>query len=72
MTFKPTACRQMEARNRNRKVLGENVEMKAFRPTDWPVGACFVPILCKVFAPEEKRPPRQYHEPHDPETGEIR
>lgn len=63
----------------HRKVFAENIGMAEFRPSDWPAGTCHVPILGKVFAPDEtetkkeastltrlkktREPARPFHEP---------
>lgn len=49
----------MQKKYADRKVLAENIERDGFRPTDWPIGACFVPLLGKVFAPEEAKPEKK-------------
>lgn len=51
--FVPPAVAMMRKKYEGRRVLAENVEQGAFKPTDWPPGTCFVPILGKVFAADE-------------------
>jgi hypothetical protein len=51
--FVPPAVAMMRKKYEGRRVLAENVEMGAFKPTEWPPGTCYVPILGKVFAPDE-------------------
>lgn len=50
---RPPMVALMAKKYEGRRVLAENVEIGAFKPTDWPPGTCFVPILGKVFAPDE-------------------
>lgn len=55
---------QMAKKFANRKVLSDNLGVfAAFQPSHWPPGAVYVPLLGKVFAPQETAPPRPYHEP---------
>jgi hypothetical protein len=50
---RPPMVALMAKKYEGRRVLAENVEMGAFKPTEWPPGTCYVPILGKVFAPDE-------------------
>lgn len=50
---KPPMVALMTKKYAHRKVLAENIAMGDFRPSDWPAGVCFVPILGKVFAADE-------------------
>jgi hypothetical protein len=50
---RPPMVALMQKKYSHRRVLAENVEMGAFKPTEWPPGTCYVPILGKVFAPDE-------------------
>ncbi|QIG68248.1 hypothetical protein EVB56_057 [Rhizobium phage RHph_Y1_10] len=56
---KPPMVALMQKKYADRKVLAENIDRDGFRPVDWPVGACFVPLLGKVFAAEEAKPAKK-------------
>ncbi len=48
---RPPIVAMMEKKYAHRKVLASNID--TFNPEEWPAGTCFVPILGKVFAPDE-------------------
>jgi hypothetical protein len=54
MTYKPRMYVEMEKKWRDRRVIGENIDIGSFRPKEWPVGSIYVPILGKVFEGEKK------------------
>lgn len=48
---RPPMVAMMAKKYAHRKVLADNVS--EFKPDEWPAGTCFVPILGKVFGPDE-------------------